>query len=218
MSDEIRKKKNWILCVCSLCPCQLSVCRKLSLRYHCSVFLALLKAGTDLLIADTQDQFGYLYARAELQAMLFHSDKENTSDRLSVIRPWRDSNRAVFLWSFIFFGLNSEAQHPPGWAGRWAGAWRWSVTPGTPWGCWRQLGTCSWWGYGRIKALSTSEMSSLPPSLPLSLLLAEQHTDAPGDAAPPASSAVMKEWGTWAPGTVHRNRLNPSPFALFFSG
>lgn len=39
MSDEIRKKKNWILCVCPLCPCQLSVCRKLSLRYRSSVFL-----------------------------------------------------------------------------------------------------------------------------------------------------------------------------------
>lgn len=40
MSDEIRKKKKSNrLCACPLCPCQLSVCRKLSLRYRCSVFL-----------------------------------------------------------------------------------------------------------------------------------------------------------------------------------
>ena len=72
MSDEIRKKIESSVCV--LCVLASSVCVESCpsvIAVLSFFFLALLKVCENLLIADTQDQFGYLYAGAELQVVLF---------------------------------------------------------------------------------------------------------------------------------------------------
>lgn len=69
-----KKKKNRIACVCVLCVLASSVCVESCPSVIAVLpffFLALLKVCEDLLTADTQDQFGYLYAGAELRVLLF---------------------------------------------------------------------------------------------------------------------------------------------------
>lgn len=68
------EKKKIESSVCVLCVLASSACVESCpsvIALLSFFFLALLNVCEDLLIADTHDQFGYLYAGAELQAVLF---------------------------------------------------------------------------------------------------------------------------------------------------
>lgn len=180
MSDEIRKK-NWILCVCPLCPCQLSVCGKLFLCYHWSVFLLFSVAESlwGLSFCRHTGSIFYLYTGAELQLFPL---KYGKYIRVSVIRPC--SNQVAFSWP-----LNEPLQETPGGAGN-------------SWGC-ASSGVMGGWRHWAPR--EGNGKCHLPLSLPSQL---SSHR----------CSAMVMAQGTWAPGTVHSYRLDPSLFALFSSG
>lgn len=161
MSDEIRKK-NWILCVCPLCPCQLSVCGKLSLCYHCCVFLLFSTAeslGGLSFCRHTRSIF-YLYTGAEMQLFPF---KYGKYIRVSVIRSC--SNQVTFFWS-----LNQTLQETPRDAGNsWGcaasgvmGEWRhWAAQEGNG-KCHLSLSCSSQLGSHRCSVMVTAQGTWAP--------------------------------------------------------
>lgn len=108
MSDGIRKK-NWIFCVCPLCPCQLSVCGKLSLCYHWSVFL-LFSIAESLWGPSSGDTPGQTFTFTLGQSCsFFHSNMENTWECL-----WSD--HALIKWHSSG-PLIRHSRKPPGMLG-----------------------------------------------------------------------------------------------------
>lgn len=162
MSDGIRKK-YWILCVCPLCPCQLSVYRKLFLCYHWSVFL-LFSIAESLwglsFFRPTRSVF-YLYTGAELQLFPL---KYGKYIRVSVIRSC--SNQVAFFWP-----LDQTLQESP-------------RDAGNSWGCagsevmegWRHWAPLEENGKWHLSLSPSSQLSSHR----CSVMVTAQDTWAPG--------------------------------------